>query len=203
MAEPLRHRQTKGAETDMPSLPPPRHIPTLPFADLPPLSTEPRVRAFVRTHAPRRERGEPRSWEGPERRGAPLYRAPAPAPGLDWILGLAPRSCCLWVALSCCRIAWSSSGSSSKRATRKRCGRAGLAPTRKRCGRAGSAPTVTASTSSIGMICHSTGGRSWGSDPVKGFAIGRLGSPARLYIRGTGGLVAYTTGSHCIFNVVG
>ena len=32
MAEPLRHRQTKGAETDMPSLPPPRHIPTLPIA---------------------------------------------------------------------------------------------------------------------------------------------------------------------------
>src|SRR6266404_3905265 len=31
MAEPLRHRQTKGAETDMPSLPPPRHIPTLPM----------------------------------------------------------------------------------------------------------------------------------------------------------------------------
>ena len=30
MAEPLRHRQTKGAETDMPSLPPPCHIPTLP-----------------------------------------------------------------------------------------------------------------------------------------------------------------------------
>jgi len=33
MAEPLRHRQTKGAETDMPSLPPPRHIPTLPTSD--------------------------------------------------------------------------------------------------------------------------------------------------------------------------
>ncbi len=33
MAEPLRHRQTKGAETDMPSLPPPRHIPTLPKSD--------------------------------------------------------------------------------------------------------------------------------------------------------------------------
>ena len=32
MAEPLRHRQTKGAETDMPSLPPPRHIPTLPIS---------------------------------------------------------------------------------------------------------------------------------------------------------------------------
>src|SRR6266446_8027106 len=32
MVEPLRHRQTKGAETDMPGLPPPRHIPTLPSA---------------------------------------------------------------------------------------------------------------------------------------------------------------------------
>ena len=31
MVEPLRHRQTKGAETDMPGLPPPRHIPTLPY----------------------------------------------------------------------------------------------------------------------------------------------------------------------------
>src|SRR5438128_12219149 len=30
MVEPLRHRQTKRAETDMPGLPPPRHIPTLP-----------------------------------------------------------------------------------------------------------------------------------------------------------------------------
>src|SRR6266851_5561096 len=30
MVEPLRHRQTKGAETDMPGLSPPRHIPTLP-----------------------------------------------------------------------------------------------------------------------------------------------------------------------------
>jgi len=34
MAEPLRHRQTKEAETDMPGLPPPRHIPTLPIADV-------------------------------------------------------------------------------------------------------------------------------------------------------------------------
>jgi hypothetical protein len=32
MVEPLRHRQTKEAETDMFSLQPPRHIPTLPFA---------------------------------------------------------------------------------------------------------------------------------------------------------------------------
>src|SRR6266851_5944053 len=31
MVEPLRHRQTKGAETDMPGLPPPRHFPTLPL----------------------------------------------------------------------------------------------------------------------------------------------------------------------------
>jgi hypothetical protein len=31
MAKPLRHRQTKEAETDMPSLTPPRHIPTLPI----------------------------------------------------------------------------------------------------------------------------------------------------------------------------
>src|SRR5437899_2404664 len=33
MADPLRHRQTKGAATDMVDLTPPRHIPTLPSAD--------------------------------------------------------------------------------------------------------------------------------------------------------------------------
>ena len=33
MVEPLRHRQTKEAETRMPDLTPPRHIPTLPRAD--------------------------------------------------------------------------------------------------------------------------------------------------------------------------
>src|SRR5712671_7855903 len=32
MADPLRHRQTKGAATDMVDLTPPRHIPTLPPA---------------------------------------------------------------------------------------------------------------------------------------------------------------------------
>src|ERR1700730_17558393 len=32
MADPLRHRQTKGAATDMVDLRPPRHIPTLPRA---------------------------------------------------------------------------------------------------------------------------------------------------------------------------
>ena len=34
MAPLLRNRQTKGAETDGPILPPPRHIPTLPGTDL-------------------------------------------------------------------------------------------------------------------------------------------------------------------------
>ncbi len=34
MARLLRHRQTKGAETDRPILPPPRHIPTLPKAEV-------------------------------------------------------------------------------------------------------------------------------------------------------------------------
>ena len=34
MVEPLRHRQTKGAATDMFGLQPPRHTPTLPSADL-------------------------------------------------------------------------------------------------------------------------------------------------------------------------
>jgi hypothetical protein len=33
MADPLRHRQTKGAATDMVDLTPPRHIPTLPNSD--------------------------------------------------------------------------------------------------------------------------------------------------------------------------
>jgi len=34
MVGPLRHRQTKEAETDMFNLPPPRHISTLPKAPL-------------------------------------------------------------------------------------------------------------------------------------------------------------------------
>jgi hypothetical protein len=34
MAEPVRHRQTKEAETDMFYLKPPRHISTLPLADV-------------------------------------------------------------------------------------------------------------------------------------------------------------------------
>jgi len=32
MADPLRHRQTKGAATDMVDLTPPRHISTLPIS---------------------------------------------------------------------------------------------------------------------------------------------------------------------------
>jgi hypothetical protein len=35
MADPLRHRQTKGAATDMVDLRPPRHIPTLPNLSVP------------------------------------------------------------------------------------------------------------------------------------------------------------------------
>jgi hypothetical protein len=38
MVEPLRHRQTKGAATDMFYLTPPRHISTLHLTDLPPQS---------------------------------------------------------------------------------------------------------------------------------------------------------------------
>src|SRR6266446_3454072 len=39
MADPLRHRQTKGAATDMVDLTPPRHIPTLPHdRDIAPLA---------------------------------------------------------------------------------------------------------------------------------------------------------------------
>ena len=34
MADPLRHRQTKGAATDMVDLTPPRHIPTLPVVTM-------------------------------------------------------------------------------------------------------------------------------------------------------------------------
>ena len=34
MADPLRHPQTKGAATDMVDLRPPRHIPTLPYAEI-------------------------------------------------------------------------------------------------------------------------------------------------------------------------
>src|SRR6266481_2380969 len=43
MADPLRHRQTKGAATDMVDLTPPRHIPTLPC-----VSRTRRLRAAVR-----------------------------------------------------------------------------------------------------------------------------------------------------------
>ena|SRR6516225_6552781 len=42
MVAPLRHRQTKGAATDMPGLLPPRHIPTLPNADHSPHVASPR-----------------------------------------------------------------------------------------------------------------------------------------------------------------
>src|SRR5690242_16944390 len=43
MADPLRHRQTKGAATDMVDLTPPRHIPTLPNLAVQPRRLEWRV----------------------------------------------------------------------------------------------------------------------------------------------------------------
>src|SRR5258708_40059479 len=60
MVGPLRHRQTKGAATDMPGLPPPRHIPTLPNSAV---LTEP---------SPARSRGV---YRGPRlaRQGAKVY----------------------------------------------------------------------------------------------------------------------------------
>src|SRR5262245_65869872 len=39
--EPLRHRQTKGAETDMSDLQQPRHISTLPIASVPQFGPSP------------------------------------------------------------------------------------------------------------------------------------------------------------------
>jgi hypothetical protein len=51
MVEPLRHRQTKGAETDMPGLPPPRHIPTLPHPAVRPGRPERRVCARLQPFA--------------------------------------------------------------------------------------------------------------------------------------------------------
>src|SRR6516225_2818085 len=46
MAEPVRHRQTKGAATDMFNLQPPRHISTLRIS---PIAPEPRRRFLDRT----------------------------------------------------------------------------------------------------------------------------------------------------------
>jgi hypothetical protein len=40
MADPLRHRQTKGAATDMVDLTPPRYIPTLPYYGYARVSTD-------------------------------------------------------------------------------------------------------------------------------------------------------------------
>ncbi len=67
MVEPLRHRQTKGAETDMPGLPPPRHFPTLPNSAGSPAGRQGRLRGMgCRRRRPRRPaavgpiRGPPR-----------------------------------------------------------------------------------------------------------------------------------------------
>ena len=55
MVEPLRHRQTKGAATDMFYLTPPRHISTLPNPDVPPWGPHVRfrrVQTLVREGSP-------------------------------------------------------------------------------------------------------------------------------------------------------
>ena len=55
MVEPLRHRQTKGAATDMFYLKPPRHISTLPKPGLPPWGPHVRfrrVQTLVREGSP-------------------------------------------------------------------------------------------------------------------------------------------------------
>src|SRR5436189_1814059 len=55
MVEPVRHRQTKEAATDMFGLQPPRHISTLPTAAVRPVSRERPVSArLVHCHRPRR-----------------------------------------------------------------------------------------------------------------------------------------------------
>src|SRR5712671_5795952 len=83
MADPLRHRQTKGAATDMVDLTPPRHIPTLPRAAVvarlmvrpvrPQLRKCPcAVNACARPRA--RCRRKSRSWSpqgGPRRKSGP------------------------------------------------------------------------------------------------------------------------------------
>ena len=55
MVEPLRHRQTKEAATDMFDLQPPRHISTLPFASI--LAYPGHVR-----YSPHRERNSGHRW---------------------------------------------------------------------------------------------------------------------------------------------
>ena len=61
MVEPVRHRQTKGAGTDMCDLKPPRHIPTLPQPNKPPIPNQDRRLSRLRpsgypdAREPRRE----------------------------------------------------------------------------------------------------------------------------------------------------
>jgi hypothetical protein len=57
MADPLRHRQTKGAATDMVDLTPPRHIPTLPTL---------RFQHFLANGRPRRLSDNQANWPRPQ-----------------------------------------------------------------------------------------------------------------------------------------
>src|SRR5690242_10918928 len=82
MAEPVRHRQTKGAATDMFDLPPPRHISTLrtPAADKP-SAKGPKLP--LSDHPWRGEHRRSRSGNGPPKGAAP---APKLTEGLHaWV----------------------------------------------------------------------------------------------------------------------
>ncbi len=127
MARLLRHRQTKGAETDKPALPPPRHIPTSPKTAVPvtlrqalPLGAKqtgsakkPTFRALFRrnfklSQLPGRRHGTPRPAQGANARlftrvrvhptGA--ARAPWVAPArLEPVLSDNPAPREMWITL--------------------------------------------------------------------------------------------------------
>jgi hypothetical protein len=84
MAETLRHRQTKEAATDMFSLQPPRHIPTLPDLATEFVAATEELASIA--DAGEAWRGPRRSATSPRRQVLPNDRAPrltgaAPAPG--------------------------------------------------------------------------------------------------------------------------
>src|SRR5271166_4851197 len=86
MVEPLRRRQTKEAETDMPDLTQPRHIPTLP-------PDRPDLRAVVAAFRSRRSLGrlasrQSRAAASPPPRHSPSLQPPARFPHS----GQSPRS---------------------------------------------------------------------------------------------------------------
>src|SRR6516164_9401345 len=104
MADPLRHRQTKGAATDMVDLTPPRHIPTLPgyrlhIRGLQRLAHRLRLRLERRQHVGRHQRACRQAEGGRiELRSPDIDNVPEalaeprrtlcrlPALGIDWLI---------------------------------------------------------------------------------------------------------------------